>query len=85
VDLPEEYAYTVRTVYLHAKNQSMKLHELSPILWTKDLAATVRFYEVVLGFSSQSNFPDFASLSKNDVRIMFIARAEEQGGSWTLL
>jgi uncharacterized glyoxalase superfamily protein PhnB len=60
----------------------MKVHELCPILWTKNLAETVRFYEEVLGFSSQSNFPDFVSLSRNDIRIMFVVRAEEQGKSW---
>jgi uncharacterized glyoxalase superfamily protein PhnB len=82
VDLPEAYAQTVRTVYLQAKSRSMKLHELSPILWTKDLSETVRFYEEVLGFSSQSNFPNFVSLSKNDVRIMFVLRVDEPDESW---
>ncbi|HYC86276.1 MAG TPA: VOC family protein [Chryseosolibacter sp.] len=50
----------------------MKLHKLSPILWTKDLPETVRFYENVLGFRSRSNFPDFASLTREEVEIMFI-------------
>lgn len=30
----------------------MKLHKLSPILWTKDLNGTVSLYETVLGFKS---------------------------------
>ena len=50
----------------------MKVQELSPILWTKNLNETILFYEDVLGFSSESNFPNFASLSKNDARIMFV-------------
>lgn len=55
----------------------MKLQCLSPILWTKDLKATVSFYEDVLGFKSQSNFPNFVSLSKDSVTIMFVVPEDE--------
>jgi catechol 2,3-dioxygenase-like lactoylglutathione lyase family enzyme len=50
----------------------MKLHRISPILWTKDLNETVSFYETVLGFKATGNFPNFVSLVRNDVEIMFI-------------
>ena len=55
----------------------MKLHKLSPILWTKDLQGTLKFYETVLGFKGQSNFPNFASLCKENVEIMFIVPQDE--------
>jgi len=55
----------------------MKIQELSPILWTKSIAETIAFYEDVLGFKSQSNFPNFVSLAKDDARIMFVVPQEE--------
>jgi len=55
----------------------MKLHELSPILWTKDLEETISFYETVLGFKSKSNFPNFVSLTKENVEIMFVVPQDE--------
>lgn len=55
----------------------MKLHKLSPILWTKDLEKTISFYETVLGFKSKSNFPNFATLTRENVEIMFIVPQDE--------
>lgn len=55
----------------------MKLHKLSPILWTKDLQATIAFYESVLGFKGTSGFPNFVSLSREDVEIMFVVPQDE--------
>jgi catechol 2,3-dioxygenase-like lactoylglutathione lyase family enzyme len=50
---------------------------LSPILWTKDLKQTVSFYESVLGFKAKSDFPNFVSLTRGSVEIMFIVPQEE--------
>lgn len=55
----------------------MKLQHLSPILWTKNLEETTSFYANVLGFSVHSNFPDFVSLFKDEVQIMFVVPEEE--------
>lgn len=55
----------------------MKLHKLSPILWTKDLQATIAFYESVLGFKGTRGFPNFVSLNREDVEIMFIVPQDE--------
>lgn len=55
----------------------MKLHKLSPILWTKDLQGTIAFYKNVLGFEGQSYFPNFVSLSRQNVEIMFIVPQDE--------
>ena len=55
----------------------MVLQALSPILWTKDLAATILFYETVLGFKGKSNFPNFATLRKDSVEIMFVVPQDE--------
>lgn len=55
----------------------VKLHKLSPILRVTDLAATIQFYESVLGFTAQSNFPNFASLTREGVEIMVIVPQED--------
>lgn len=55
----------------------MKLQKLSPILWTSNIKETISFYETVLGFRSQSNFPNFVSLTRENVEIMFIVPQEE--------
>ncbi|HQQ96610.1 MAG TPA: VOC family protein [Cyclobacteriaceae bacterium] len=57
----------------------MRLKKLSPILWTKDLNATVSFYTTVLGFTAKSNFPNFATLTRDGVEIMFIVPEDEPG------
>lgn len=56
----------------------MQLQKLSPILWTKNLQETISFYETVLGFKSRSNFPNFASLYKDNVEIMAIMPTAER-------
>lgn len=53
------------------------MKKLAPILWTKSLEETISFYENVLGFKGAGNFPNFVSLSKGDVEIMFIEPQEE--------
>lgn len=55
------------------------MQKISPILWTKDIEATIAFYTTILGFSGRSNFPDFVSLSKGNVEIMFIVPQDEPG------
>jgi catechol 2,3-dioxygenase-like lactoylglutathione lyase family enzyme len=55
----------------------MELLHLSPILWTKNLGETVSFYETVLGFQGKSDFPNFASLTKGNVEIMFVVPQDE--------
>ena len=57
--------------------KQMKLQKLSPILWTKDLKQTISFYDSVLGFKSKSNFPNFATLTRENVEIMFIVPQDE--------
>lgn len=54
-------------------------HFLSPILWTKDLKGTQTFYESVLGFTCHTNFPNFISLTRDKVNIMFVLPTEEPG------
>jgi catechol 2,3-dioxygenase-like lactoylglutathione lyase family enzyme len=50
----------------------MHLQEVSPILWTKSIEETTRFYTEVLGFTAQSHFPDFVTLIAGEAKIMFI-------------
>lgn len=53
------------------------LLNLSPILWTKNMEETISFYTQILGFTGRSNFPDFVSLYKEQVELMFIVPQEE--------
>src|ERR1700760_5098711 len=53
------------------------MKRLSPILWTKDLKKTISFYESILGFKGKSNFPDFVSLTKENIEIMFVVPQED--------
>jgi catechol 2,3-dioxygenase-like lactoylglutathione lyase family enzyme len=53
------------------------MKKLSPILWTKDLKETISFYESVLGFKGKSNFPNFVSLTRENVEIMFVVPQDE--------
>jgi catechol 2,3-dioxygenase-like lactoylglutathione lyase family enzyme len=55
----------------------IKLQALSPILWTKNIEDTKTFYESVLGFKTSSNFPNFVSLCRDDVQIMFVVPQDE--------
>jgi catechol 2,3-dioxygenase-like lactoylglutathione lyase family enzyme len=54
-----------------------KLNSLSPILWTKDIKQTISFYETILGFKKHGQFPNFVSLSRDNVEIMFVKPTEE--------
>jgi catechol 2,3-dioxygenase-like lactoylglutathione lyase family enzyme len=54
-----------------------KLKYLSPILWTKDLDQTILFYETVLGFKKQTQFPNYVSLTRDNVEIMFVLPIDE--------
>ena len=55
----------------------MKLQKLNPILWTKDLNATILFYETILGFKGARNFPNFVSLTRDTIEIMFVVSQDE--------
>jgi catechol 2,3-dioxygenase-like lactoylglutathione lyase family enzyme len=50
----------------------MKLTGLRPMLWTRDLQATIDFYTNTLGFTLEEQNDDWgwASLHKDDVQIM---------------
>ena len=53
------------------------MQRISPILWTKSLEETIDFYERVLGFKPHSNFPNFVSLNRGNVWLMFVLPQEE--------
>ena len=59
----------------------MRLQKLSLILNTDNIQDTILFYEGTLGFSSRSNFPDFVSLWRDEVDLMFITRTVRDGES----
>ncbi|OOG77689.1 hypothetical protein B0E43_04450 [Algoriphagus sp. A40] len=47
------------------------------MLWTKDLKETISFYESVLGFSGKSHFPNFVTLTRDGIELMFIVPQDE--------
>ncbi|HKF06987.1 MAG TPA: VOC family protein [Candidatus Sulfotelmatobacter sp.] len=48
----------------------MKLTRLAPILWTKDLPASIDFYCEMLGFACVGRSEGWACLQKDDVELM---------------
>jgi len=54
-----------------------KFRFLSPILWTKDLEKTISFYETILGFKNQTQYPNFVSLTRDNVELMFVLPIDE--------
>ena len=46
-------------------------------LFVKDPLASREFYESVLGFKSISNFPNFVSLTRENVELMFIVPQDD--------
>jgi uncharacterized glyoxalase superfamily protein PhnB len=48
----------------------MKLAKLTPMLWVKDLDASVRFYVDVLGFACVNHVENWAALQRDDIEIM---------------
>jgi hypothetical protein len=57
----------------------MQLQALTPILWIKNLQETIIYYETILGFESRSNFPNFATLCRDNAEIMVIVPTGEPG------
>ena len=57
--------------------KQMKLQKLSPILWTKDFKANNFVLRNSFGFKCKSNFPNFATLTRENVEIMFIVPQDE--------
>lgn len=53
------------------------MKKLSPILWTKNLQETISFYESVPGFNGKSKFPNFVTLTRENIEMMFIVPQEE--------
>ena len=51
--------------------------KVKPNFVDKDLKGTISFYESVLGFKGKSNFPNFVSLTMENVEIMFIVPQDE--------
>jgi uncharacterized glyoxalase superfamily protein PhnB len=52
------------------EDQRMKLQSLTPMLWTKDLTASIAFYREVLGFECANQTEGWACLEKDDVELM---------------
>lgn len=50
----------------------MKLHQLTPMLKTPNLAQTIQFYETVLQAEAKTNFPNFAAISLQGLELMFV-------------
>lgn len=58
-------------------SREARLRKLTPILWTKDLQETVRFYTDILGFKCVRKVDRFASLIRDEVEIMTVVPVDE--------
>ncbi len=58
----------------------MKLQNLTPMLWTKDLKESVEFYTTFLGFQCQALSEEWgwASVNRDGVKIMFALPNEHE-------
>ncbi|MDP5168732.1 MAG: VOC family protein [Bacteroidia bacterium] len=58
----------------------MRLTGFSPMLETKNLSKSIQWYQEILGFELQDHLPDlgWASLVKDDVRIMLMTRVTQR-------
>ncbi len=69
----------------------MKLTSLNPILETKDIQATIRFYTTILGFTVRGTFENaereivWADLVRDEVSIMFSVPNEHMNYGTILL
>lgn len=61
----------------HSESNTKAYEKINPILWTKDLNETIMFYENVLGFKGKSNFPNFVTLTRENIEIMFVVPQDE--------
>jgi uncharacterized glyoxalase superfamily protein PhnB len=48
----------------------MRLTKVIPILWTKDIEASVAFYHDILGFECKNRAEGWAALEKDEVELM---------------
>jgi uncharacterized glyoxalase superfamily protein PhnB len=51
----------------------MKLRRVTPMLWTKDLAASIVFYRNLLGFECTNQTEGWACLQRDNVELMLSA------------
>jgi catechol 2,3-dioxygenase-like lactoylglutathione lyase family enzyme len=63
-----------KTGYAPARGDGLKLRELTPMLWTRDLKESVDFYTTRLGFQCGELREDWgwASLTRDGVEIMLV-------------
>jgi uncharacterized glyoxalase superfamily protein PhnB len=55
----------------------MKVTNLRPILWTKNLQETIDFYVTALGFTCRYQIERFAALTKDNIEIMIVVPIDE--------
>ena len=55
----------------------MKVTNLRPILWTRDLQGTIDFYVTTLGFTCRYQIERFAALTKDSIEIMIVIPIDE--------
>lgn len=63
----------------------MKPESIVPILYTKDIQASIHYYTAVLGFDSDwlwDESPTFGGVSWGDVRIFFCLDGQGHPGTW---
>jgi uncharacterized glyoxalase superfamily protein PhnB/GNAT superfamily N-acetyltransferase len=64
---------------------AMKFHHITPILYSGNIAGSIRYYTEVLGFENSWNWgdpPTFGGVSKNGTEIFFCENGQGNPGTW---
>jgi catechol 2,3-dioxygenase-like lactoylglutathione lyase family enzyme len=63
----------------------MKFEKSNPILYSKDVQNSLKYYTEVLGFEDSWEWgkpPDFGGIAKDDVEIFFCLNGQGSPGTW---
>jgi catechol 2,3-dioxygenase-like lactoylglutathione lyase family enzyme/GNAT superfamily N-acetyltransferase len=63
----------------------MRFHHVTPILYSSNIADSIRYYTEVLGFENSWNWgtpPTFGGVSKNGTEIFFCENGQGNPGTW---
>ena len=58
------------------------IENIIPILWVKNLTASVEWYDNVLGFTQEWAVDDFTELSRDGASIHLCENCQGQSGTW---
>jgi catechol 2,3-dioxygenase-like lactoylglutathione lyase family enzyme len=73
------------TNFKYLRRTNMAFQSIIPILYSSDVAESIRYYTEILGFSGSWKWdepPTFGGVDREDVRIFFCKDGQGQRGTW---